>query len=703
MNVISQAYEAHHAQRWEVAEQLYQEALREQRSAALLNNLGNVKQALGKWEEAIRALEEAITLCPEFAESYYNLANVWLRQERWERAIIDLRKAIALRPDFVQAYLNLGNAQRARGALAAAVEAYQMVIQLSPTRFEGYYNLGVVALTLGYSQQARQALETAIALCPDYLPAYNNLGCLHTRLGEYQLAVRYFKAAIARGADNHETFINLGVVLQEIGEWDQAFETLSIAYHRHPEVAAAAWLQIKQQLCDWTGVDELATGLLRLVEKLTAETASASADRTIPPLSLLSLPRATTPAQQRRCAELWVRGMVAPPRPAVSAIGLRPLRIGYLSADYGEHPVAYLIRELFASHDRGAFQIYAYALGPDDRSEIRSRLVRSVDHFRDQQLAADSETAEQIRQDKIDILIDMQGHTRGARLEILAQRPAPLQLHYLGYPGSLGAPFIDYLIADEYVIPASQVQHFAEKILYLPGCYLVHDSQDQPGLGIQQRSVHRLPQDVFVFCAFSSPHKFNERMWEVWMRLLKRLPKSVLWLRDIHPQTTANLRQQARRHAVEPGRLIFAQHASRPDHLARQRLADLFLDTFPYNQHSTAADALRVGLPVITLSGEAMASRVAGSLLSSLGLPELITQSLDDYEARALQLASEPQTLSFLRERLLHPPQPLHDGRAMARLLEAAYRRLWDGAAKEERSRGGRGDVYGQAFGGWDG
>jgi predicted O-linked N-acetylglucosamine transferase (SPINDLY family) len=517
------------------------------------------------------------------------------------------------------------------------------------------------------------------------------------------LAVRYFREAIARGADNHEIFLNLGVVLQEVGEWEQAYEALSVAHHRHPEAAAAAWLQIKQHLCDWTRVDEIAIGLIQLVEKHAAETKSASGDRTIPPLSFLSLPRATTPAQQRRCAELWVRGMATLPRPAADTAGRRPLRIGYISADYRDHPVAYLIRELFASHDRQAFQIYAYALGPDDRSEIRSRLVRSVDYFRDQQLAADTETAEQIRQDKIDILVDMQGHTRGARLEILAQRPAPIQLHYLGYPGSLGAPFIDYLIADEYVIPASQARHFTEKILYLPGCYLVHDSQDQPSLGMQQRSGHGLPQDTFVLCAFSSPHKFNERLWEVWMRLLKRLPKSVLWLRDIHPQTTANLRQQARRHAVEPERLIFARHASRPDHLARQRLADLFLDTFPYNQHSTAADALRVGLPVLTLSGEAMASRVAGSLLSSLGLPELITQSLDDYEARAFQLASDPHSLGLLRERLLHPFLPLHDGRAMARLLEAAYRQLWEGAADGESSQGRRGEAYTQASGGCDG
>jgi predicted O-linked N-acetylglucosamine transferase (SPINDLY family) len=355
------------------------------------------------------------------------------------------------------------------------------------------------------------------------------------------------------------------------------------------------------------------------------------------------------------------------------------IKVGYLSADFHEHATAYLIAELIEKHDRQRFAVLGYSYGPDDSSPMRKRLVRAFDRFADLRNTSFVEASRRIAADGVDILVDLKGHTWRARTEIMALRPAAIQVGYLGYPGTMAAPFIDYALVDDFVAPRDQEPFYSEKLVYLPGCYQVNDSTREIAARLPTRSECGLPEKGFVFCCFNNNYKITPQMFDVWMRLLLATPESVLWLLAANPVAVANLQNEAEQRGVSRRRLLFAPRCPLPEHLARHRLADLFLDTFPYNAHTTASDALWAGCPLVTIAGETFASRVAGSLLRTIGLPELITTNLHDYEQLALGLAREEKLLADLRGKLQTQrlASGLFDGTRFARRVEHAFEEMY--------------------------
>ena len=406
------------------------------------------------------------------------------------------------------------------------------------------------------------------------------------------------------------------------------------------------------------------------------------------PYAIVAIP--SSPAEQLQCAGRYVQEQPAyPPLWQGEAYAHDRLRVAYLSADFNEHPTAYLTAGLFEQHDRSRFEITALSFGQNDNSPARRRLEAAFEHFIDVRDNSDQEIAALMRRSEIDIAVDLMGFTKDHRLGVLARRAAPVQVNYLGYPGTTGAPYMDYILADATVIPEDHDAFYAERVVRLPGTYQINDNRRAVGQRTPTRGECGLPQNAFVFCCFNNPQKIMPEIFDIWMRLLRATEGSVLWLFAGNAKAAANLRLEAAKRGVAPERLIFAPKASVADHLARHRLADLCLDTLPYNAHTTASDALWAGLPVLTCLGETFAGRVAASLLKAIGLDALITHTLPEYEALALRLARDPVYLATLRDRLIRNRDGsfLFDTQSATRHIETAYQTMADIARRHEKPR----------------
>jgi len=428
-------------------------------------------------------------------------------------------------------------------------------------------------------------------------------------------------------------------------------------------------LHIKLQLSDWTNLDAEVSDLIAAVRAHEAAT---------PPYEFLAV--ATAPEDQL----IGSRQALAeqPARPAVwrgERYAHDRIRIGYLSADLREHPVARLAAGLFEAHDKSRFETIAFSSGPDDGSDLRHRIKSAFEDFVDVQRLSDSDLAALIRRREIDILVDLTGFTLAGRFGVLARRPAPIQVNFLGYPATMGAAWMDYIIADRTIIPAEHFQFYGERVVWLPDTYQANDDKSQTAERLPTRTECGLPENAFVFCCFNNMFKINPQIFAVWMRLLAAKADSVLWLLKTNATAERNLRREAKRRGIAADRLIFAPRIAVGDHLARHQQADLFLDTLPYNAHTTASDALRAGLPLVTCLGETFAGRVAASLLKAVGLPELITTSLKDYEELALKLARDPALVRSIRDRLGRNRDAcrLFDTLRFTRHIESAYEAMW--------------------------
>jgi predicted O-linked N-acetylglucosamine transferase (SPINDLY family) len=663
------------------------EAVTHYRQALALNpsfaeghyNLGNMFKAEGKLAEAVAHYERAIGLRLDFAEAHNNLANALKGEGKLAEAVAHYQQAIALRPDFAEAHNNLGVALQDQGYLAEAIAQYQRALALRPAYAEGYYNLASAHAQERRLEEAIAHYRRALALKPAYPEAHNNLGLALAEQGKLDEAVAHFRQALALKPGYADVHYNLGNVLKDQGKLDDA-----IAHYRqalalkpgYPEAENQLMHQL-QHLCDWTGLEKLYARQRDLVR--------TNPSARIAPFTLLAIP--SFPKEQLLCATNWAANCFAPLMRLRERLGFhftrvpKPrLRIGYLSGDFRHHAIARLIAELFEVHDRTGFEVLAYSYGPDDESDIRQRIARASDRFVEVREISFEQTARQIYGDGVDILVDLMGYTGAGRTPILALRPAPLQVNYLGYPGTMGAEFMDYIITDRFITPANQAAFFTEQFVYLPDCYQANDRQRPIAEHAPTRTECGLPEAGLVFCCFTNTYKITPAVLDIWMRLLRTLPGSVLWLLEAGPGAARNLRREAAARGVDPERLVFAPRLPNALHLARYPLADLFLDTLPVNAHATCSDALWAGLPVLTCAGETFISRVAGSLLNAIGLPELITYTLEDYEAVALRLARLPEELAALRVRLRRNrlTAPLFDSRRFTRHLERAYELMWD-------------------------
>jgi protein O-GlcNAc transferase len=652
---------------------------------------GVILKKQGDRAAAVNCFNRALQCRPDFAEACFDLALTLEEANQLPLAVkiyehllkiapahkgagrlVALRGGQAATQMLEQCFLQ-GNTLLEQGQLEAAMHAYRQALAVRPDVPEVLANLGVVLHRLWRLAEAERVFQECLALRPGYAPALNNLGNMYKDMPDARKAEAAYRQAVAAAPDLLDAWVNLGKILQKKEDHAGAAEAYAHALRINPQhaEALAEMLLRHYTLCRWEGIEGVTA---RMEQAVTDGQQSA-----VPFVVALY----GTPATQFANARHWAKRhfpagqsySAQRPMPAAARKDGK-LRIGYVSADFHRNATAFLISEMFERHDRSTFEIYAYSCGADDGSPERQRIMQAVDYFRDIRLAGDRDAAAQVRQDGIDLLVDLKGYTIRHRLGLFALRPAPVQIHYLGYPGTTGANFMDYFIADAVAAPAQADGVFSENLIRLPHSYQINDrSRPLPEEG-KTRAEYGLPEEAFVFCAFNQAYKITPQVFDVWMRLLAAVEGSVLWLYENVAEASANLRKEAEKCGIAPERLIFAPMAPLGEHLARYRQVDLFLDTFPVCGHTTASDALWCGVPVVAMQGESFASRVAASLLQAVGMSELVTADLAAYESLALALACDPKRLQSLKRHLASQRMelPLFDAALTTRAIEAAYR-----------------------------
>jgi predicted O-linked N-acetylglucosamine transferase (SPINDLY family) len=638
------------------------------------NNRGNSMHALARYEAALASYERAIELKPDFADAFYNCGVTLADLGRYERAIGSYQHAIALKSDYPVAYNNIGVALADLRRYEPALASYEQAIALDPHYADAYSNQGSALQKLHRYEAAVASYERAIALQPQSPGAYTNLGAALAGLKRYDAALAIYERAIALDPAYGDAHYNLALALAKLGRHEAAVASYERTIALKPEIRflLGMLLLARMQLCDWRALASDRARLRALIAR--GEPATG-------PFALLVV--ADEPALQLQCARIFVRERF-PPDPALGPNPKRSrsgrIRIGYFSADFHNHATLYLMAGLFEMHDRSRFECTAFSFGAHSQDAMRARLRSACEHFLDVSERTDRQIALIARERQIDIAVDLKGFTDDCRTGIFALRAAPLQVAYLGYPGTMGAPYIDYLIADPTLVPEHSRPHYSEKIIYLPDSYQINDRERLIAAHRYTREECALPTAGFVFCCFNNCYKITPETFQSWLRLLGRIEHSVLWLLQDNALATRNLQHAAAQCGLDPERLIFAPRLPLPEHLARHSLADLFLDTLPCNAHTTASDALWAGLPVLTCAGKGFAARVAASLLQAVGLPELIARSPAHYEQLASEIVSQPQRLVQLRERLANArvTAPLFNTALTTRHIESAYSMIYE-------------------------
>lgn len=636
-------------------------------------NRGTAFQALGQLDTALSDYDQAVALKPDFAEAYSNRGMVLQALSRLELALDSYDRAVAIKPDFAQAHLNRGNVLQLTGAHEQAVDSYERALSLQPNLVAALNNQGHSLRIMRRTDRALQVLAHALELQPGYAMALNNRGLVFFDLRRIHEALRCFDAALAAAPTFREALSNRGTALLELKRYADAGRDFERLARDAPNFGGALGnlLWARRNCCDWTDYESNTARVVAAVQR------GAYVDA---PLSFLCT--SDSPQAQLTCARTFTLARY-PPQP-LPITGPRTahdrIRVAYVSGDFGAHAVSYMLTGVLEHHDRDRFETIAVAWGRHDDGAIRQRLERAFGRFIDATARSDREIATLLRDLEIDIAIDLTGHTGGQRTDIFAHRCAPIQVNYLGYPGTSGASYMDYLIADAIVVPAGEEDAYSEHVVRLPHCYMPTDNRRATESMTPTRAAAGLPATGFVFCAFNNPVKITPQVFSIWLGLLREVPAAVLWLRADAPEVRANLLHAARTQDVDPTRLVFAPAVKAMEsHLARYRLADLFLDTLPYNAHATACDALWAGLPVLTCRGGSFAGRVGASLLAALGVPELVTDSLTSYAQTALELARDSQRLAAIRARMDHlrHGSPVFNTTRYCRHLESAYATMW--------------------------
>jgi protein O-GlcNAc transferase len=644
---------------------------RDGRNAAVLYLLALAAMAQGDLAAAERVFEKATALDPDGAEIWANRGNNLIAMRLFDRALAAFDRALAIDPQFAEVLYNRAKLLNDAGRLEEALADYDTCLQIMPDFADPWNNRGTVLMKLGRHDEALAAFDKCLAITPDAADTLNNRGNVLVQLGRYDEAMASYDKCVTVAPGFSEAWNNVGKFLIGRKRYAQAAGVLGKALELDPraEYALGNLLYANQQLCRWDILPELSARLMEGV---------GNGEPVATPAVMLG---ATASARhQLQCA----RAYVARAYPSsVAWPGGRyahdRIRIAYLSADFGDHPVASLLAGVFERHDLKRFETIAVSFSSGSSGglrDLRNRIENAFGQFIDVGENNDLEVAHLLRRLEVDVAIDLMGFTRDCRPGILARRPAPVQVNYLGYSGTMGAGFIDYIIADRCVIPSAAQSCYSEAIIYLPDTYMASDNTRKIADRHPERTAAGLPVDGFVFCAFNQHFKITPEVFDIWMRLLDRIGGSVLWLSDGDAQTVGNLRREAEKRGIRASRLVFAQRVARPeDHLARHRLAGLFLDTLPYNAHATANDALWAGLPVVTCAGSTFAGRVAASLIEAVCMPELVTASLADYEALAFKLATDAAALDAVRAKLARnrDAHALFDTDRFRQNLESAY------------------------------
>jgi len=653
----------------------------EPKHAPALHYSGVVLHQAGKLTAAVERIRASLAIDPASADAWSNLALALLACGRPEAAVNALIEAVKLAPQSPEILTNLAAAQLSLGRSTDAEASARRALAAAPNHAAGWFHLALALQPQGRMLEALDAAGRASGMATGEVRYAGLKAQLEDQVGAPDKAHATLEAALARTPTSVELRFELAGLLDRQGDSlaaAQAYEHV-LKFDPHHGAALSQLVFMRGNRADWRDRTQL-------VQRCRAEVAAATP--LVSPFALLGLP--SSRAEQRKCAETWVASLAGPPAQVQRRpISASRLKIGYLSGDFHSHATAFLAAGMFEQHDRARFEIIAYSTGPDDRSPMRGRIQRAFDRFIDLHGRDPAAIANAIRHDGIDILVDLKGHTEGASPVVLAARPAPIQVHYLGYPGTLGGGLVDYLIGDRTVTPPEHAADYAEALASLPDSYQINDRQ-RPIANPPPREVLGLPDDGIVFCNFNQTFKINPEVFDKWSLILKAVTGSVLWLlvRSENDPTIANLRREAQTTGIDPDRLVFAQYRPNPEYLGLYRRADLFLDTWPYNAHTTASDALWAGCPVLTTLGTTFAGRVAASLLKAVGLPELVMPTLDRYVSSAIQLAGDRAALARLRNHLEGPGRdsPLFDTEHTTRALEAAYLAMADQYRKGVRN-----------------
>lgn len=701
------------AQRHEESLALYRKVLAQNRHhPGVPYNMALLLSGLGRHTEALPQHDAAVRLAPGNFWTYVNRGNSRAALLQFEAAIADYDQALKIRSDCPEALTNKGNALREMGRFEEAMDAHNQALALRAHYADALSNRGVVLLKLKQPEQALTDLELAtqlepgnakawlnrgtalnayhnrhvealacydraIELQPEYAEAYLQRGVALSSLKHHDAALENYRKALELDAPSAKVWRMMGMAFMELKQWKDSLA----AYRQARELDSNLdfhlnyLLRVQATLCDWSDWER---DLPALAEQIREDRGAA---QPLDVMALLDSPQLQLQAASHLTELEYPERNTDTPLPRAETGAGQRIRIAYFSADFRDHPVSQQLVELLEHHDRSRFEIFGFSLGPGSSSLLGQRIAKAFDRFMDVHLRSDREIAYLARELKLDIAVNLSGYTADHRTGVFALRAAPVQVNYLGFPGTMGAGYMNYLITDTVVCPPGSERYYAEKLARLPHCFMPHDSTQAISDRTPTRSEFDLPETGFVFCCFNSFYKIAPQVFDIWMRLLQQVEGSVLWLSDGPAPAKENLRMEAGLRGIDPGRIRFAPRVEQmPDHLARYRLADLFVDTLPYNAHATACDALWAGVPVLTCTGESFASRVAASLLKAIGLPELITSTHTEYEARALELATKPQKLTSLRQKLAanRLTTALFDTRRLAGDIEQIYCAMYE-------------------------
>jgi protein O-GlcNAc transferase len=641
----------------------------------------NILFEAGRYEEALSAADQAVASKPDLAEAWHARGNALNELNRHDEALAAYEKALSVSPNFAGAWHGRGNALKELKRYDEALSAYDKALALAPGMAEAWLGRGNVLNMFKRCKEALVAFDRADAAISNLAEVWLGRGNSLCELNRYHDAWIAYEKALALNRDLAQAWFGSGNVLVQLKEHDKALAAFDRALSLKPNLkyAKGEWIHAKLQLSDWANLD---AAISELVEAVKAN------EPVTVPFQFLGI--SSSPADQLQCTKRVMADQ--PSFPTVwrgEVYAHDRIRIGYFSADFCTHPVGQLAVGLFEAHDKSRFETIAISFGPDDGSDLRRRIKWAFEDFIDVREMSDSEIAALIHRREIDIVIDLTGLTRYNRFSVLSRRVAPVQVNFLGYPGTMGADCMDYIIADRTIIPKEHFQYYSEQVVWLPDTYQARDSKIVVPERRPSRAECGLPESAFVFCCFNNTYKVTPEIFDIWMRLLGATANGVLWLIGTNTTAETNLRREAERRGISPGRLIFAPKMLLADHFARSAHADLFLDTMAYNAHTTGSDALWAGVPLLTCLGSTFAARVGASLVRAVGLDELVTASLQDYEALALKVANDPSYLRALRDRLARnrKTHPLFDTARFARHIEAAYTAMWQRSQRGEAPR----------------
>jgi len=646
----------------------------------------------GELHAAADLYNKILTVDPNHADSLHLLGVIACQSGDNDTAVDLINRAIQINSGNAIYYNNIGNALSNQSNFEEASACYSKALAIKPDYAEAHNNMGAALKNQGKNNKAIACFQKALEINPNYVEACNNMGAALRKRGMLNEAIAWYQKALEIRPDYAEAYHNMGNVLKTQGKSTQAVTCYSKALEIKPDYAEACRNLVDQlqQTCSWQELD----GLTVRLDAFTKRALDKGTRAAEPPF--ISLARHADPARNYAIAKSWSDEIVRATeniKPTFSFDGTRLCKrkivIGYLSNDFCNHPVAHQMLSLYGLHNRDEFQVFCYSYGKDDGSYYRLKIQRDCDRFIDIRDLSHVEAAKRIHADRVDILVDLMGHTLGSRLEICALRPAPVQVSYLGFLGTTGADFFDYIITDRIVTPEDHAQYYSENFVYLPHCYQVNDHAQMILEKDWKKSDFGLPEGSFVFCSFNQGYKIEPVMFNSWMKILRHVPESVLWLLSGGETTEKNLKERAEARSVSSERLIFAKKLPINEHLARLRLAGLALDTRIYNGGATTSNALWAGVPVITMQGAHFVSRMTSSSLKAIGLPDLITHSLEDYEALAVGLARDHGALEGLRQKLADNrlKDSLFDTQRFVKNLERAYKEMWRIFSSMERPR----------------